>query len=237
MNTLQEIINTSNHTVFFGGAGVSTASNIPDFKGKNGIYNTENRWGIPPEAIISHSFFISRPKDFYEYYRENMLYTDAEPNEVHKALARLEAAGKLKAVLTQNIDGLHQRAGSKNVFELHGSVHRNYCMRCSKFYGLEKILTTSAIPMCDCGGMIKPDVVLYGEGLNSDVWDGAIKELAAADALIVGGSSLTVMPAAGLVQSFRGKNLAIINSQPTPYDSRATLVMHEDLTKVFQPLT
>jgi NAD-dependent protein deacetylases, SIR2 family len=236
MSRLQEIIDGSKYAVFFGGAGVSTASNIPDFRGKNGIYNTENRFKIPPEAIISHSFFVNRTKDFYEYYRDNMLYPEAKPNEVHKALARLEAAGKIKAVITQNIDNLHQRAGSKKVFELHGSVHRNYCTDCGKFFGLDKILGSKGIPICECGGIIKPDVVLYEEGLDDKIWSGAVKEIDRADTLIVGGSSLTVMPAAYLVDCFSGKNLVIVNGQPTPYDKRATLVLNDDLTEVFKNL-
>lgn len=235
MNELKNILKNSKKAVFFGGAGVSTASNIPDFKGKNGIYNTENKWGISPEAIISHSFFINRTEDFYQYYRENMIYPEAQPNEVHKTLARLEADNKITAVITQNIDGLHQKAGSKNVYELHGSVHRNYCMKCNKFYLLDKIINSKGVPICDCGGTIKPDVVLYGEPLNNAVWDNAEKALKNADTLIVGGSSLTVMPAAYLVQLFTG-NLVIINDTPTPYDRKADLVLHGDLNEIFKNL-
>lgn len=235
MNEFKNILKNSKNAVFFGGAGVSTASNIPDFKGKNGIYNTENKWGISPEAIISHSFFINRTEDFYQYYRENMIYPKAQPNEVHKTLAKLEADNKIMAVITQNIDGLHQKAGSKNVFELHGSVHRNYCMKCNKFYPLDKIINSEGVPVCDCGGIIKPDVVLYGEPLNNSVWEKAETALAKADTLIVGGSSLTVMPAAYLVQLFTG-NLVIINDTPTPYDRKADLVLHGDLNEIFKNL-
>ena len=210
MATLREIIDNSNYAVFFGGAGVSTASNIPDFRGKNGIYNTENEWGLPPEIIISHTFFTRRTKDFYDYYKKYMVYPSAVPNAVHIALARLEKEGKIKAVLTQNIDGLHQAAGSKNVYELHGSVHRNYCTRCGKFYDLDYIL--------------------------DDVWQGAWEEVRRADTLIVGGSSLTVYPAAGLVDMFYGKNLCIINATPTPFDRRATYLSHESLTREFENL-
>lgn len=236
MKTLKEIIDQSKYAVFFGGAGVSTASDIPDFRGAKGIYNTDNRWKLPPEEIISHSFFMSRTKDFYEYYRENMIYPDAKPNSVHKALAKLENEGKIKAIITQNIDGLHQAAGSKNVYELHGNVHRNYCTECGKPYGLDAVLDSEGIPRCSCGGIIKPDVVLYEEPLDDDVWYGAFAEVKKADTLIVGGSSLTVYPAAGLVDLFHGEQLCIINSQKTPYDGRATYLSHEDLTAEFSKL-
>lgn len=236
METLKNIIDNSKYAVFFGGAGVSTASDIPDFRGAKGIYNTENRWNIPPEQIIAHSFFVRNTADFYEYYRENMIYPDALPNAVHKTLARLEEEGKIKAVITQNIDGLHQLAGSKNVYELHGSVHRNYCLKCGKFYGLDYILHADGVPKCSCGGTIKPDVVLYEEPLDDDVWYGAFAEVRRADTLIIGGSSLTVYPAAGLLDLFSGKNLCIINAQPTPYDKRATYLSHEDVVKEFSNL-
>lgn len=234
--TLKQLIDNSRYAVFFGGAGVSTASDIPDFRGAKGIYNTENRWGIPPERIISHSYFVNHTKDFYDYYRENMLYPNAKPNAVHKALAELEKLGKIKAVITQNIDNLHQQAGSKNVYELHGSVHRNYCTKCGKFYNLDYIVNSTGVPTCTCGGIIKPDVVLYEEGLDDDVWSGAFSHIRKADLLIVGGSSLTVMPAAYLVDSYYGKDLAIINNQTTPYDARASFVSRDDLTKVFSAL-
>ena len=236
MSTLKEIIDNSRYAVFFGGAGVSTASNIPDFRGANGIYNTENEWGLPPERIISHSFFVRRTKDFYDYYKKYMVYPDARPNEVHTALARLEKEGKIKAVLTQNIDGLHQKAGSKNVLELHGSVFRNYCTRCGRFFGLDYVLSCEGVPVCDCGGVIKPDVVLYEEPLDGEIWSKAFEEIEKADTLIVGGSSLTVYPAAGLVDSFSGKNLCIINASATPYDRRATYLSHENLLTEFKNL-
>lgn len=236
MSTLKEIIDNSRYAVFFGGAGVSTASNIPDFRGANGIYNTENEWGLPPERIISHSFFVRRTKDFYDYYKKYMVYPDARPNEVHKALAKLEREGKIKAVLTQNIDGLHQKAGSKNVLELHGSVFRNYCTRCGRFFGLDYVLSCEGVPVCDCGGVIKPDVILYEEPLDGEIWSKAFEEIEKADTLIVGGSSLTVYPAAGLVDSFSGKNLCIINASATPYDRRATYLSHENLLTEFKNL-
>lgn len=236
MSTLKEIIDNSRYAVFFGGAGVSTASNIPDFRGANGIYNTENEWGLSPERIISHSFFVRRTKDFFDYYKKYMVYPDARPNEVHKALAKLEREGKIKAVLTQNIDGLHQKAGSKNVLELHGSVFRNYCTRCGRFFGLDYVLSCEGVPVCDCGGVIKPDVVLYEEPLDGEIWSKAFEEIEKADTLIVGGSSLTVYPAAGLVDSFSGKNLCIINASATPYDRRATYLSHENLLTEFKNL-
>lgn len=236
MNTLKRIIDNSRYAVFFGGAGVSTASNIPDFRGANGIYNTENEWGLSPERIISHSFFVRRTKDFYDYYKKYMVYPDARPNEVHKALAKLEREGKIKAVLTQNIDGLHQKAGSKNVLELHGSVFRNYCTRCGRFFGLDYVLSCEGVPVCDCGGVIKPDVILYEEPLDGEIWSKAFEEIEKADTLIVGGSSLTVYPAAGLVDSFSGKNLCIINASATPYDRRATYLSHENLLTEFKNL-
>lgn len=233
MKTLKEIIDGSRRAVFFGGAGVSTASGIPDFRGPKGIYNTENRFGIPPEEVISHSFFVRRTKDFYEYYRENMVYPDASPNAVHKALAKLEKEGKIAAVITQNIDGLHQKAGSENVYEVHGSVSRNYCLKCGKFFDLDYIMKADGVPLCPCGGTIKPDVVLYGEPLDDGVWSGAVREVMKADTFIIGGSSLTVYPAAGLVNYFRGENLCIINMGPTPYDGDATFLSHADLSEVF----
>ena len=236
MNNLKDIIDNSKYAVFFGGAGVSTASNIPDFRGKNGIYNTENEWGLPPEIIISHTFFKRRTKDFYDYYKKYMVYPSAVPNAVHIALARLEKEGKIKAVLTQNIDGLHQMAGSKTVYELHGNVHRNYCEKCGKFYDLDFILRSKGVPTCDCGGVVKPDVVLYEEPLDNKVLNGACEEVDRADTLIVGGSSLTVYPVAGLVDIFSGKNLCIINSTPTPFDHRATYLSHKNLVTEFENL-
>lgn len=235
MSELKKYLEMSKHAVFFGGAGVSTASDIPDFRGKNGIYNTDNRWGLPPEEIISHSFFVKRTDDFFEYYKENMVYPEAKPNACHTALAELEKLGRIKAVITQNIDDLHKRAGSKRVFELHGSVYRNFCTECGKFYTLNDVLKTDGTPRCACGGVIKPDVVLYEEPLNDIVWQGALNEIMAADLLIVGGSSLTVNPAAYLVALFQGR-LVIVNNQPTPYDGKASLIIREDIDKVFEKL-
>lgn len=208
MATLGEIIDNSNYAVFFGGAGVSTASNIPDFRGKNGIYNTENEWGLPPEIIISHTFFTRRTKDFYDYYKKYMVYPSAVPNAVHIALARLENEGKIKAVLTQNIDGLHQAAGSKNVYELHGSVHRNYCTRCRKFYDLDYILGAKGVPTCECGGVIKPDVVLYEEPLDDDVWQGAWEECDVPIRLSWAAAALRFIPRRGLSICFTARTFA-----------------------------
>mgnify|MGYP000622816904 CR=1 FL=1 len=237
MGTLKEIIDNSRYAVFFGGAGVSTASNIPDFRGANGIYNTENEWGLPPERIISHSFFVRRTKDFYDYYKKYMVYPDARPNEVHTALARLEKEGKIKAVLTQNIDGLHQKAGSKNVLELHGSVHRNYCEHCGKAFPLSYILQSTGVPRCDaCGGPVRPDVVLYEEALDGDILEAAVEDIAAADLLIIGGTSLVVYPAAGLIRYFQGSHLVLVNKTATAADSRADLVIHDAIGAVFAQL-
>ena len=220
--------------VFFGGAGVSTESGIPDFRGEDGLYR--QRYAYPPETIISHSFYVHHPEIFFDFYRNRMLYPNAKPNIVHRKLAQWEKEGKLLAVVTQNIDGLHQMAGSQNVYELHGSVHRNYCTRCGKFYDLDYILGAKGVPTCECGGVIKPDVVLYEEPLDDDVWQGAWEEVRRADTLIVGGSSLTVYPAAGLVDMFYGKNLCIINATPTPFDRRATYLSHDSLTREFENL-
>ena len=233
MATLREIIDNSKYAVFFGGAGVSTASNIPDFRGKNGIYNTENEWGLPPEIIISHTFFTRRTKDFYDYYKKYMVYPSAVPNVVHIALARLEKEGKIKAVLTQNIDGLHQAAGSEKVLELHGSVHRNRCMKCGRFYPLEPLLQGEGAPHCSCGGVIKPEVVLYGEPLDDMVMEEALSAIARCDLLIVGGTSLVVYPAAGLIR-YRSPRcrLALLNRDATDYDRAAGLVVRDDLTQV-----
>lgn len=237
MATLREIIDNSKYAVFFGGAGVSTASNIPDFRGKNGIYNTENEWGLPPEIIISHTFFTRRTKDFYDYYKKYMVYPSAVPNAVHIALARLEKEGKIKAVLTQNIDGLHQAAGSKNVLELHGSVLRNYCEDCGAFYDVDYIKKAEGVPHCEkCGGMIKPDVVLYEEGLNEDTVQKAIRAISNADLLIIGGTSLVVYPAAGLINYFRGKHLVLVNKSATDRDSEADLLLSASIGEVFGQL-
>ncbi len=229
MSELGEIIDAAKRIVFFGGAGVSTESGIPDFRSGGGLYSKSSGVSFAPEEVLSHSFFVQRPEEFFDYYRRNLLYPDAKPNPAHLALARLEAAGKLTAVITQNIDGLHQSAGSKNVLELHGSVHRNTCLQCGRHFGLERILSTSGVPRCDCGGIIKPDVVLYEEALDPEVMTASVQHLAAADTLIVGGTSLVVYPAAGLVQAFRGDCLVLINKQATPMDHLANLVVHEPI--------
>lgn len=223
INTLQQWIDESRSTVFFGGAGVSTESGIPDFRSVDGLYNQTYQW--PPETILSRSFFNRNPEEFYRFYRDKMLCLDAEPNAAHKKLAQLEAAGKLRSVVTQNIDGLHQKAGSQRVWELHGSVHRNHCMRCKTAYPVTFIRDSDGVPTCTCGGTIKPDVVLYEEGLDSRVLEGAIRDIQSADLLIIGGTSLAVYPAAGLIDYFSGRHLVLINKTPTPYDSRADLVL------------
>lgn len=218
---LADWIESSDNIVFFGGAGVSTESNIPDFRSVDGLYNQE--YDFPPETILSHHFFIDNTKEFYRFYRNKMLFKDAEPNAAHKALAALEQAGKLKAVITQNIDGLHQKAGSKEVLELHGSVLRNHCMNCGKFYDLKDILAQDGVPTCSCGGTIKPDVVLYEEGLDSYVLEKSISYIRNADVLIVGGTSLAVYPAAGLIDYYRGTKLVLINKSKTSRDAHANL--------------
>ena len=236
IDELKTIIKESNNIVFFGGAGVSTESGIPDFRSKDGLYN--QKYEYPPEVILSHSFFIRYPEVFYKFYREKLNSLIYKPNITHEVLARLENEGKIKAVVTQNIDGLHQKAGSKTVYELHGSVHRNYCMECHKFFGPEKIFETKApIPLCDeCGGIIKPDVVLYEEGLNPKTLEDSINAIRNADVLIVGGSSLTVYPAAGLVKYYQGSKMILINRDVTDYDGYANLVIHDSLGKVFGEL-
>ena len=222
-DTLKKWINESNYIVFFGGAGVSTESNIPDFRSTDGLYHQE--YDYPPETILSHSFYMRKPEEFYRFYRNKMLFPNAKPNRAHLALAKLEQEGKLKAVITQNIDGLHQAAGSKEVLELHGSVLRNHCTRCGRFYGLDDILKMKGVPKCDCGGVIKPDVVLYEESLDAQVLEGALEDIRQADLLIIGGTSLVVYPAAGLVNYYRGDRLVLINKSPTPYDRKADLVL------------
>lgn len=223
---LQEIINDSKSIVFFGGAGVSTESGIPDFRSVDGLYN--QKYDFPPEEILSHTFFCNNTEEFYRFYRDKMLCLDVLPNKAHYKLAELEEAGWLKAIVTQNIDGLHQKAGSKNVYELHGSVHRNYCTKCGKFFNAEYIKNSSGIPVCDeCGSLIKPDVVLYEEGLDNNVVNGALSAIENADCLIVAGTSLTVYPAAGFIKYFRGKHFVLINRDPTPMDSAADLVIHD----------
>lgn len=236
---LKEIIDNSNNIVFFGGAGVSTESGIPDFRSEKGLYHAKEVYGYSPERMLSHSFYYMHTKLFYQYYKENLIHREAEPNDAHKALAALEAEGKLKAVVTQNIDGLHQKAGSKNVFELHGSVLRNYCEKCGEFYDLDYIMDEKnceeGVPHCSkCGGRIKPDVVLYEEGLDDDCINGAINAIMHADTLIIGGTSLVVYPAAGLIHYFRGKNLVLINKDKTSYDSRADLVINDSIGKVMK---
>ncbi|MCR3955895.1 MAG: NAD-dependent protein deacylase [Gudongella sp.] len=233
IDRLAEIIKTSNNIVFFGGAGVSTESNIPDFRSETGIYSTKNKYGYEPEYLLSHSFFRDHQKEFFNYYRDNMLYPDAKPNKAHLALARLEGMGKLKAVITQNIDGLHQLGGSKNVLEIHGSVHRNYCLSCHETYPREKIISSDSVPTCDkCGGIVRPDVVLYEEGLDMDVMERSVDYIRMADVLIVGGTSLNVYPAAGLVEYFRGRELVLINKTATGYDGRATLILRDSIGEV-----
>ena len=232
LQQLQDMISESDNIVFFGGAGVSTESGIPDFRSVDGLYHQQ--YDYPPETILSHTFYRRNPKEFYRFYRNKMLCLDAEPNAAHKKLAELEAAGKLKAVVTQNIDGLHQKAGSKKVLELHGSVLRNYCERCGKFFDAEYILNSEGVPKCDdCGGSIKPDVVLYEEGLDQRTITESIEEISAADMLIIGGTSLVVYPAAGLVDYYRGNKLVLINKSVTSMDSKADLVISDSIGKVF----
>lgn len=220
---LRGIIKNSDKIVFFGGAGVSTESGIPDFRSVDGLYNQQ--WDYPPETILSHSFFMKKTEEFYRFYRAKMLCPNAEPNAAHLKLAQLEREGKLTAVVTQNIDGLHQAAGSKKVYELHGSVLRNYCMKCGKFHSVEFIINSTGVPTCECGGVVKPDVVLYEEGLDDSVVNGAVNAIAEADTLIIAGTSLNVYPAAGLVRYFRGNDLVIINMSPTGMDSSADLLI------------
>lgn len=228
---LAEIVKSSAEIVFFGGAGVSTESGIPDFRSVDGLYSQQ--WDYPPETILSHSFFEDKTEEFYRFYRAKMLCLSAKPNAAHLKLARLEEEGKLRAVVTQNIDGLHQAAGSKKVYELHGSVLRNYCTRCGKFHDVEFIVNSEGVPKCDCGGIIKPDVVLYEEALDDSTVTGAVNAISKADTLIVGGTSLNVYPAAGLVRYFRGQNLVIINMSPTQLDHNADLLISERIGEVF----
>ena len=228
---LQQWIKDSGNVVFFGGAGVSTESGIPDFRSVDGLYS--QKYDQPPESILSHTYFVGHTGDFYRFYRDKMLCLDAKPNAAHQKLAQLERAGRLKAVVTQNIDGLHQMAGSQVVYELHGSVHRNYCTKCRAFYGADFIQTGEGVPLCPvCGGLVKPDVVLYEEGLDQDTVEGAVRAIARADVLIVGGTSLVVYPAAGLIDYYQGRKLVLINRDPTPYDGRAALVIHDSIGKV-----
>lgn len=232
--TLQEWIANSDNVVFFGGAGVSTESGIPDFRSVDGLYNQE--YDYPPETIISHTFFVNRTEEFYRFYKKKMLVLDAKPNMAHIRLAEWEKSGHVRAVITQNIDGLHQMAGSQEVLELHGSVHRNYCQRCRKFYDAKYIKEADGVPRCSCGGIIKPDVVLYEEGLDSDTMTKSIRYIAQADVLIIGGTSLVVYPAAGLIDYFRGSKLVVINKSTTSRDKNADLVIDDSIGKVFESI-
>ena len=234
INKLQSIVDESDNIVFFGGAGVSTESGIPDFRSVDGLYNQKYKY--PPETIISHSFYRRNPEEFYRFYKDKMLFPEAKPNKAHMKLAELEAAGKLKAVITQNIDGLHQMAGSRRVIELHGSVHRNYCERCHKFYDLRYVINAPGVPKCSCGGTIKPDVVLYEEGLNNQDIEDAIHYISEADTLIIGGTSLVVYPAAGLIRYFRGRHLVVINMSPTQSDREADLLITDKIGSVLDQI-
>lgn len=231
---LQNIIDDSKRIVFFGGAGVSTESNIPDFRSADGLY--QQKYKYSPEQIVSHSFFVQNPEGFYEFYKEKMMFLDAKPNAAHLKLAELEEAGKLTAVITQNIDGLHQAAGSKHVMELHGSVHRNYCMKCHRFFDASYMLHSAGVPKCECGGVIKPDVVLYEEGLDNEVVSDAIRTIAEAEVMIVGGTSLAVYPAAGLLDYFRGRALVLINKGATPQDRNADLLIQKPIGQIFSQI-
>jgi len=231
---LQKVLDESSRVVFFGGAGVSTESGIPDFRSQDGLYN--QKYDYPPEEIISHGFFYENTVEFYRFYRDRMIYKSAKPNAAHLFLARAEECGKLDCVVTQNIDGLHQLAGSKRVFELHGSIHRNYCERCRKFYPLDYITGSTGVPRCECGGIVKPDVVLYGEGLDDDTVRGALTAISRADTLIIGGTSLAVYPAAGFISYFGGKNLVVINKTATPADGMASLVINAPIGETFAAL-
>ena len=231
---LSEIVKNSEKIVFFGGAGVSTESGIPDFRSVDGLYHQQ--WDYPPETILSHTFFERKTEEFYRFYRAKMLCLDAKPNAAHLKLAELEKEGKLTGVVTQNIDGLHQAAGSKKVFELHGSVLRNYCTKCRKFYDVHYIIDSEGVPKCECGGVVKPDVVLYEEALDDDVINGAVRAISEADTLIIGGTSLNVYPAAGLVRYFNGKNTVIVNMSPTQMDKNADLLVCDRIGSVFSQI-
>lgn len=227
---LQRMIDESHNIVFFGGAGVSTESNIPDFRSADGLYQEQYKY--PPEQVVSHTFFLQKTELFYDFYKEKMMFLDAKPNAAHLKLAELEATGKVKAVITQNIDGLHQMAGSKHVLELHGSIHRNYCQKCGKFYDATYVKSAEGIPKCTCGGTIKPDVVLYGEGLDQQVIRDTIRSIQEADMLIIGGTSLVVYPAAGFIDYFRGKYLVVLNKSATSRDAQADLCIQEPIGSV-----
>ena len=234
LKKLQEWIDESDNIVFFGGAGVSTESGIPDFRSVDGLYN--QKYDYPPETILSHTFYMQKTEEFYRFYRDKMLCLSAQPNPAHRKLEQLEAVGKLKAVVTQNIDGLHQAAGSKKVLELHGSVLRNYCQECGKFYDAQYILDSKGVPTCRCGGMIKPDVVLYEEGLDNQIMTESIQNIRNADMLIIGGTSLAVYPAAGLIDYYQGKKLVLVNKTPTPRDSMADLVVSGSIGALFDQI-
>lgn len=234
LEQLKTWIAESDNIVFFGGAGVSTESGIPDFRSVDGLYSQQ--YDYPPETIISHTFYRKNPKEFFRFYKNKMLFPDAKPNAAHLALAKLEQQGRLKAVITQNIDGLHQAAGSREVLELHGSVHRNYCTRCGRFFDLKDIMAMDGVPYCTCGGIIKPDVVLYEEGLDQRTIQKAVSYIARADVLIIGGTSLTVYPAAGLIDYYQGNKLVLINKSVTPMDSRANLVISGKIGGVFSQI-
>lgn len=231
---LQKIFDESKRIVFFTGAGASTESGIPDFRSVDGLYNT--KYAYPPETIISHTFFYENTKEFYRFYKDKMIYPSALPNKAHLKMAEYEKIGKCRGIITQNIDGLHQMAGSKNVYELHGSIHRNYCQRCHKFYDVKKIIDSIDVPYCDCGGLIKPDVVLYEEGLNDKILHDAIEQIRLADTLVIVGTSLVVYPAAGLINYFRGKNLVLINKSETPADKYASLAIHQACGEVLDKI-
>ena len=236
IDKLKELIEKSDNIVFFGGAGVSTESNIPDFRSSSGLFSQKLNKNFTPEQLVSHTFFVNYPEEFFKFYKDKLIYQDAKPNNAHKALAKLEEMGKLKAIVTQNIDGLHQMAGSKNVFELHGSVHRNHCTKCHKFFDLDEMLALSEnIPHCDkCGGVVKPDVVLYEEGLDNNTVEGAIRAISSADLLIIGGTSLVVYPAASFINYYKGKDMVLINKSSTVYDSYASLVVNDSIGKVLK---
>ncbi|MBP3577953.1 MAG: NAD-dependent protein deacylase [Lachnospiraceae bacterium] len=235
IEALQTILDNGKRIVFFGGAGVSTESGIPDFRSADGLYHQKYKYN--PETILSHSFFVQKPEEFYEFYRDKMIVTNVEPNITHRFLAKLEEAGKLSGVITQNIDGLHQAGGSKNVIELHGSIHRNYCMRCRKFHPLTAMIGSEPVPLCECGGMLKPDVVLYEESLKDNDIDTALALISHADVLIVGGTSLSVYPAASFIRYFQGNHLVLINKSSTPYDNNADLLIQAGLGEVFSNLS
>ena len=237
---LKKVIDESENIVFFGGAGVSTESNIPDFRSESGLYHAQQKYGNSPETMLSHTFYKNNTEMFFKYYKENLIYPEAQPNDAHKALAKLEQMGKLKAVITQNIDGLHQKAGSVNVYELHGSVLRNFCERCGKSYDVDYIMDEAhckhGIPHCECGGIIKPDVVLYEEGLDEKTLNAAVRYIHEADVLIIGGTSLAVYPAAGLIDYFQGDKLVVINKSATPRDSHADLLVQGPIGEVFHSI-